>query len=37
MVLPNLIMTYCPDLLTDDLIKMVVSPVKAALPLSFNP
>jgi hypothetical protein len=37
MVLPNIVMTYGPGLLTDDLIKMIVSPVKEALPLSFNP
>jgi hypothetical protein len=37
MVLPNVIMAYGPGLLTDELIKTVVEPVKAAVPLSFNP
>jgi len=37
MVLPNVIMTYGPGLLTDDIIKMVTAPIKEAVPLSFSP
>ena len=37
MVLPNVIMTYGPGLLTDDIIKMVTAPIKEVVPLSFSP